>query len=156
MLFGLYMIGVLKLPIFKFLKSEKHLSVGRLLKPGHPVSSFILGATFAFGWTPCVGPIVGSILLLASTTTTVGQGALLLGIFSLGLAVPFLIVAFGIGSASAYIKKIGKYLNMISIIGGVFLLLLGFVLVTNKLSAWIGFFYRFFDFINYEKLLKYL
>lgn len=154
--FGLYMIGLFKLPFFKFLESEKHIQVGSFLKPGHPLSSLIFGATFAFGWTPCVGPILGSILLLASATTTVGQGALLLAIFSLGLAVPFLLVAFGIGSASQYIKKISKYLNIVSIIGGVFLILLGFVLFTNKLSAWIGFFYQFFDFVNYEKLLDYL
>lgn len=156
MLFGLYMIGLLKLPFLKFLASEKRLSAGRFLTPGHPASSFIFGAIFAFGWTPCVGPILGSVLLLASATATVAQGAALLGVFSLGLAVPFLLVAIGIGTASARINKISKYLNVISVIGGIFLLLLGFVLLTNKLSAWIGFFYRFFDFINYEKLLDYL
>ncbi|MBI2463393.1 sulfite exporter TauE/SafE family protein [Candidatus Peregrinibacteria bacterium] len=154
--FGLYMVGLFKLPLFKFLESEKRISVGRFLTPGHPLSSFIFGATFAFGWTPCVGPILGSILLLASASTTVGQGALLLSVFSLGLAVPFLLVAFGIGSASAHINKISKYLNVISIMGGIFLVVLGFVLLTNKLSAWIGFFYRFFDFVNYEKILNYL
>ncbi|MBI2638732.1 sulfite exporter TauE/SafE family protein [Candidatus Peregrinibacteria bacterium] len=154
--FGLYMIGLFKLPLFKFLENEKHIQAGRFLKPGHPFSSLLFGAIFAFGWTPCIGPILGSILLLASTSTTVGQGAFLLSVFSLGLAIPFLLVAFGIGSASANIKKISKYLNVISIIGGIFLVLLGFVLLTNKLSSWIGFFYRFFDFVNYDKILNYL
>lgn len=154
--FGLYMIGLFKLPLFKFLESEKRIQAGGFLRPGHLFSSFIFGATFAFGWTPCVGPILGSILVFASASATVGQGALLLSVFSLGLAVPFLLVAFGIGSASEYLKKVRKYLNAISIIGGIFLILLGFVLFTNQLSAWIGFFYRFFDFVNYEKLLNYL
>lgn len=154
--FGLYMIGLFKLPFFKFLESEKHIQTGRFLRPGHPLSSLIFGATFAFGWTPCVGPILGSILVFASASATVGQGALLLAIFSLGLAIPFLLVALGIGSASTHIKKISTYLNVISIIGGIFLILLGFVLLTNKLSVWIGFFYRFFNFVNYEKILNYL
>ncbi len=156
MFFGLYMIGLFKLPFFKFLEGEKRISIGKFLTPGHPLSSLIFGATFAFGWTPCVGPILGSILLLASASTTVWQGAAMLGIFSLGLAIPFLLVALGISSASKYIKKISKYLNIISIIGGIFLIFLGFVLLTNQLSAWIGFFYRLFDFANYEKLLDYL
>lgn len=154
--FGLYMVGLSKLPLLKFLTSEKHLTVSNFLKPGHPLSSFIFGATFAFGWTPCVGPIIGSILLLASTSTTVWYGAALLSIFSLGLAVPFLLVTLGIGSASRHIKSISKYLNVISVIGGMFLILMGFVLLTNKFSAWIGFFYQLFDFINYEEILNYL
>jgi len=154
--FGLYMVGLFKLPIFKFLEKEKHISAGRFLTPGHPLSSFIFGSTFALGWTPCVGPILGSILLLASSSTTVGQGALLLSVFSLGLAIPFLLVALSIGSASRHIKKISKYLRAISIIGGIFLILLGYALLTNQFSAWLGFFYEFFDFVNYEKILNYL
>lgn len=154
--FGLSMVGLFQLPLFKFLKNEKHIQAGRFLRPGRPLASLLFGATFAFGWTPCVGPILGSILVLASASTTVSQGAVLLGIFSLGLAVPFLLVAFGIGSASQAIKKISKYLKVISMIGGIFLVILGIVLFTNKMSVWIASFYRFFNFINYEKLLDYL
>jgi len=151
--FGLFMIGVLRLP---FLNVEKNIGRIRVLKPGNPISSLIFGATFAFGWTPCVGPILGSILTLAATSTTVGQGALLLLVFSLGLAVPFLIVAIGIGSASKYISKLSKYLNIISIIGGLFIIFLGILLLTNKLGVWISYFYQWFNFINYERLLDYL
>jgi len=152
-LFGLFMIGVLRLPI---LNVEKHISGIKALKPGNPVSSLVCGATFAFGWTPCVGPILGSILALAAASATVGQGAFLLSVFSLGLAVPFLFIAAGIGSASSYIAKLSKYLNVISIVGGLFLVFLGILLFTNMFGVWIAYFYRWFDFINYERLLDYL
>lgn len=151
--FGLFMTGVLKLP---FLNVEKHVGSVKFLKPGNPTSSLIFGATFAFGWTPCVGPILGSILTLAASSATIGQGAFLLAIFSLGLAVPFLIIAASIGTAAIYLAKISKYLNVISFLGGIFLVFLGILLFTNNLATWISYFYQFFDFINYESLLDYL
>jgi cytochrome c-type biogenesis protein len=152
-LFGLFMTGVLRLP---FLNVEKNISGIKILKPGNPASSLIFGVTFAFGWTPCVGPILGSILTLAATSTTVGQGAFLLSVFSLGLAVPFLMVALGISSASNFISKFGRYLNIVNIIGGLFLIFLGILLFTNKLGVWIAYFYQWFNFINYDRLLDYL
>lgn len=151
--FGLFMTGILKLP---WLNVEKHVSGVKALKPGNPLSSLIFGATFAFGWTPCVGPILGSILTLAASSATISEGAFLLAVFSLGLAVPFLIIAASIGSASAYLLKLSKYLNIITIIGGVFLIFLGILLLTNNLGIWIAYFYRFFNFINYDSLLDYL
>ena len=155
--FGLYLTGILnKFSFFNFLRAEKQLGVGSAFTPGKPLSSFIFGATFAFGWTPCVGPILGSVLLLASTTATVGQGALLLLVFSLGLAIPFLLIAASVSSASRYIEKISKYLNIVSILGGVFLIFLGYLLLTNNFSVWISYFYRTFNFINYDKLTNYL
>lgn len=152
-IFGLFMLSALKIP---FLMKEKQLKAPALFKQGKPANSFILGSAFAFGWTPCVGPILGSVLLLASTSTTALQGGLMLTVFSSGLAVPFLLIAAGIGSASAYITKLSKYLNIISIIGGIFLIFLGILLFTNKLGIWIAYFYQFFGFINYESLLDYL
>lgn len=160
--FGLYLTGLFSHPLFekiivlRFLRSEKQLSVGSAVRPGRLLSSFVFGAAFAFGWTPCVGPILGSVLLLASTTATVGQGAFLLLVFSLGLAVPFLLIAASVSSASRYIGKISPYLNAISILGGIFLAFLGFLLLTNNLSAWISYFYRTFNFINYDRLINYL
>lgn len=151
--FGLFMLGVLKLP---FLNFEKHLGRAKALKPGNPISSVVFGATFAFGWTPCVGPLLGSILTLAASTTTVGQGTFLLSVFSLGLAAPFLIIALSLSSAANYIAKLSKYLNVISLIGGMFLIFLGSLLLTNRFSIWITYFYQWFDFINYERLLDYL
>ncbi len=151
-LFGLFLMNILKLSFFQ---GEKQFRVS-FLKPGSPLSSFIFGASFAFGWTPCVGPILGSILLLASTSATIAQGAFLLTIFSAGLAVPFLLVALGIGRATESLNKITKYLNVISIIGGAFLIFLGILLLTNKFGFWISYFYRLFKFINYERILDFL
>lgn len=151
--FGLFMMGVLRLP---FLNVEKHIGSVRALKPGNPVSSLVFGAAFAFGWTPCVGPVLGAVLTLAASSATIGQGAFLLAVFSLGLAVPFLVIAASVSSASHYLAKLSVYLNAISIIGGAFLVFLGILLFTNNLSVWIGYFYQIFGFINYEGLLDYL
>lgn len=152
-IFGLFMLKVLKIP---FLAQEKRLNPPAFFKPGKPANSFILGLAFAFGWTPCVGPILGSILLLASTSTSALQGALLLAVFSAGLAVPFLLIAIGIGSAGRYIQNISKYLNLISVIGGIFLIFLGILLVSGNIGLLISYGYRIFQFINYDRLLDYL
>lgn len=152
-LFGLFMLNVVKIP---FLTRETQFKAPAVFKNARAVNSFILGATFGFGWTPCVGPILGSILALAAASATVGQGAFLLAVFSLGLAMPFLVIAIGIGSASAYIEKLGKYLGIVSTIGGLFLIFLGILIFTEKFALWISFFYRFFNFINYDRLLDYL
>lgn len=151
--FGLFMVGIIKLPL---LHVEKHVSTIKFLKPGNPISSLMFGAAFALGWTPCVGPILGSILTLAAVSATLGQGAFLLLIFSFGLALPFLIIAATIGSASAYLEKINNYLNSISRIGGLFLVFLGILLLTNKLNIWIAYAYHFFNFIDYGRLLDHL
>lgn len=153
-LFGLYMLNIFSLPVFNFLNREKRLNLN-FLKPGRPASSFAFGAAFAFGWTPCVGPVLGSILFLASASGTVAQGAFLLAVFSLGLAVPFLLIAAGIGSASRYLGKIIKYLRFVSIIGGAFLVYLGYLLFTDQFGVWLGKVYEFFDFLNYDKLLNF-
>lgn len=155
--FGLYLMGAFKkIQAFRFLSSEKKFHPARILKPGTPASSMIFGMTFALGWSPCVGPILGSILVLASTSGTVLQGTMLLTIFSLGLGLPFLVVALGISHAMEYIKKISKYLHIVSIIGGVFLVFLGILLVTDRLVLWSAMFYDLFDFIGYERLLDHL
>lgn len=152
-IFGLFMLNVLKIP---FLNQEKQLKAPALFKRGRPINSFVLGSAFAFGWTPCVGPILGSILLLASTSTTALQGGLLLTVFSAGLAIPFLLIAIGIGSASRYVQNISKYLNVISIIGGIFLIVLGVLLVSGNIGLLISQAYRLLKFINYDRLLDYL
>lgn len=156
--FALYLMNILdKIPGLKQILSAEHrMKLPQSLKPGSPSSSFIFGATFAFGWTPCVGPILGSILLLASSTATVLQGAFLLSVFSLGLAIPFLLIALGIGHASETVKKLSKILPYISFIGGVFLLFLGILLVTNSMGIWLTWAYELFSFFEYEALLDYL
>jgi cytochrome c-type biogenesis protein len=153
--FGLYLLGAHRLKIFQFLESDRRLAF-RALTPGHPASSFVFGATFAFGWTPCIGPVLGSVLLLASTSATVASGAMLLAVFSLGLAVPFLIVAAGVGAASTFLREHAKFFAASSAIGGVLLVLLGWSLATDSFTWWLGYAYRLFDFVNYESLLRYL
>lgn len=154
--FGLYLAGFSNLSFFRFLNKERRLHPGKLLKPGQPSSSFLFGATFAFGWSPCIGPILGSILLLAWSAATVWQGALLLIVFSSGLAIPFLLLAASIGTAVDKIKKVGKYLPVISKIGGIFLIFLGILLVFNKLDVWTATAFNWFSFLQYDKLLNYL
>lgn len=152
-IFGLFMLNVIKIP---FLARERQLTVPPLFERGKPLNSFILGSAFAIGWTPCVGPILGSILLLASTSTTALGGGLLLTVFSIGLAMPFLAIALGIGHASQYIQNFTRYLNIVSVIGGVFLIFLGILLLTGNIALLISWGYHLFQFINYDRLLDYL
>jgi len=158
--FGLYLMHAFNLPIFKkafgWLNTEHKFNFVNKLTPGRPFSSFIFGATFAFGWTPCIGPILGTILFLASTSGSVLSGSFLLLVFSAGLAIPFLAIALGLGHATKYITKISKYLNIISIVGGAFLVYMGYLLLTDNLILFIGKFYQYFSFINYDRLLDYL
>lgn len=152
-IFGLFMLTVIKIP---FLARDIRLKTPVIFERGKPVNSFILGTAFAFGWTPCVGPILGSILLLASTSATAFQGAFLLLIFSLGLAMPFLAVAAAIGSASRFIVKMSPLLNFVSVIGAVFLIILGTFLLTGNMAVFVSWVYRLFQFIEYDRLLDYL
>lgn len=154
--FGLYMLKVIRLPGISVLGSELRFPLAKVLRPGKSFNSLLFGAVFAFGWSPCVGPILGSILTLAASSATVGQGALLLAIFSLGLSIPFLLIAIGIGSALHILNKLSKVMEGVSMIGGVFLIILGFLMVTNLMGVWVGFFYTLFQGVNYEKLLNYL
>lgn len=152
-LFGLYMLGAFKIPL---LSGEHRLPLFKWLRLGKPSSSLFIGGTFALGWTPCVGPILGSILLLAGTSTTALQGGLLLAVFSLGLAVPFLAIALGFSRATAFIGAATKYLKWVSVVGGVFLILLGGLLVTDNFGLTIQYGYQLLEFINYDGLLDYL
>lgn len=156
--FGLYLTGALdRMPsVHAWLTTEKRFHLGTTLKPGTAPSSFIFGATFAFGWTPCVGPILGSILFLASSTATAWQGAFLLSVFSLGLAIPFLLIALGVGHATQTIKQLSKILPYVSFVGGALLILLGVLLLTDRLGIWLSWAYQFFEIFQYERLLDYL
>ena len=94
---------------------------------------------FAFGWTPCIGPILGSILVLASTEESLGQGILLLSFYSIGLAVPFILSGYLIQKFLIFSKNFKNNINKVSKIGGVILLLTGILIVTNQLQA-LGFY----------------
>jgi len=151
--FGLFMIGILKIPL---LNQEQRLKAPRIFKRGNLAGSFLFGSAFSLGWTPCVGPILGSILLLASAGATALEGALLLATFSLGLAVPFLLIAFSISRAERYLAKISKYLNMVSVVGGIFLVILGTLVLTGNMSIFLSWSYRTLQFLQYDRLIEYL
>lgn len=152
-LFGLFMTGLVKIPA---LEKTVRFNLPSFFEAGKPKNSLILGFTFALGWTPCIGPILGSILLLASISETVFAGAFLLFVFSIGLAIPFLLLALGIGHLAQYMKTLKRFMRWVSIIGGLFLVFLGILLITNSLGVWVSFFFSIFDFINYEGLLEFL
>lgn len=129
-LFGLQFLGFLR---FKSLYKEKKWQPK--IKRGSVVSSFVFGMAFSAGWTPCVGPILASVLLYSSTAATIKTGLLLLLFYSLGLAVPFLL--FTVFTAYFFNRFSGlmKYSLLINKVGGVFLLIIGLMLFTNSFSA---------------------
>lgn len=217
--FGLFMLGLFRLPV---LSVEKRLRFPKFLVVGEPFSSLVIGGAFAFGWTPCVGPILASILALASTSGSVLQGTVLLVFFSAGLGLPFICISFAYSNATARIEKffellqsrrslilcifglpIGFLINLIlltvaeygafggavatfgvymldtaifvfpvlgavvlwligkryrvdvlSFIGGIFLLLLGILLLTDSFGILVQEGFALFRFFNYEELLK--
>jgi cytochrome c-type biogenesis protein len=151
MYFGLYMLGIVKAPS---LSSEKRWTVSDRFERGRPLTSFLLGAAFATGWTPCIGPILASILLVASTAESVGRGAILLGVFSLGMGIPFIILAGSIGSAYGRVKAMRKYMPVISRVGGVFLVILGGLLLSGQLGLLVGWGFQLLGFLGYEKILQ--
>ena len=148
-LFGLFLLGVLKLP---FLSRDRRLEIPRLFTLGSPLSSLVLGAAFAFGWTPCIGPVYGTILTLALNTETLHLGALLLFIFSVGFSTPLLLLAFMISQATRLVEKATPYLRGVSVVGGVILLVLGtHVLFGDTIvSSW---FFKLLGYFNIEEVL---
>lgn len=127
--FGLHTLGVFKI---KLLYREKRFLYFDKIKG--PFSSVIMGMAFAAGWTPCIGPILSSILIYATSMNSVGKGVLLLIMYSLGLAVPFILTAMAIGSFTKQFKKISKFLPIISAISGLLMIILGVMIFTNKLA----------------------
>jgi cytochrome c-type biogenesis protein len=127
--FGLQQIGLFKID---FLLSTKQIDLkaerlGLLKAP-------VLGAAFAFGWTPCVGPILAAILTYAATLETVGKGVVLLTIYSAGLGIPFLLTTLAMSGFFRFFSKIKKYLNIIQKISGTLLIILGLLIITGKMT----------------------
>jgi cytochrome c-type biogenesis protein len=152
-IFGLMMLNVINIaPLMR----ERKLSMPKSLTPGKPLSAFLIGSTFALGWVPCVGPVLASVLLLASTSTTVFSGGLLLGVFSLGLAVPFLLTALLYAHASETIMRYGNFTKWISSIGGVFLVFLGILLLTDNFGLMVEYGYKVFNAVGFDGLFDHL
>ncbi len=100
-----------------------------------PLGAGILGVAFAFGWTPCIGPVLGSILTLSATAEATTKGIALLGVYALGLGVPFLLVAVFTETFVAHLRVLRRFGRMLQIAAGVVLIALGLAMITGKLSA---------------------
>ena len=152
-LFGLTMLGWLRLP---GLSGERHIPLPKFLTVGHPQSSFLIGALFALGWSPCIGPILGTVLLVASTSSTAPAGALLLAAFSFGLGLPFILTAVFLESLHTTFAGWGKFINVLSKVGGVVLVCLGVLMILGDMGLLISWGYNAFSFLGYDRLLHFL
>ena len=132
-IFSLQLIGVINIPYLNFEKRFDARESRNILFP------YVIGLAFGFGWTPCIGPILGSILALASIEETLSRAILLLSFYSLGLAIPFVLSGYLIQRFLLFSKNFKKNINIISKIGGVILLITGILILTNQLQA-IGFY----------------
>ena len=131
--FSLHIMGVINL---KFLNYEKRINAE---KNSGKFSSILVGMAFGFGWTPCIGPILGSILALASIEQSLNRGILLLFFYSLGLAIPFILSGYLIQKFMTFSKNLKKNINIISKVGGSLLFITGLLIISNQLQA-IGFY----------------
>lgn len=154
--FGLYLMDFFTWKRLDFLNTNYGVRKTAFLKPGQPISSFLFGAIFALGWTPCVGPILASILSLAATSTTLVEGSLLLAVFSAGFALPFLLLSALVGSAITVMRKMNKYVGIIAKVGGLFLLILGVLMVFQRVGYINSILFDFLGFLNYDRILDYL
>ena len=130
---SLHIIGLINI---KFLNYEKRIQTNISKNFFSPI---LIGMAFAFGWTPCIGPILGSILVLASTEESLGRGILLLSFYSIGLAIPFILSGYLIQKFLVFSKNFRKNIDKVSKIGGIILLLTGVLIITNQLQA-LGYF----------------
>jgi cytochrome c-type biogenesis protein len=142
--FSLSLIGFFGPAMARWLNRDVHLR-SKSAQPGI-WSGFLLGFAFAFGWTPCIGPILATVLALAAASDTIARGVLLLAVYSAGLAIPFLLTALGIGQFMAFYKNFRKYLHAVELFSGALLLFVGGLVFINKLtwlSAKLSFLNRF-------------
>jgi cytochrome c-type biogenesis protein len=129
-LFGLHMMGVLKIG---WLYSEKRIQTAR--KPAGFLGAMVVGIAFAFGWTPCIGPILAAILLVASAQESVGEGVRLLAVYSAGLGVPFIATSLAINKFFAASARIRKHYHAIEVVSGLLLVTVGVLIFTNRITV---------------------
>jgi len=127
--FGLFHAGFVDIP---FLNREKRRQIQKSNAPSF-ITSILIGMGFSFGWTPCIGPILTSVLLMASNVETLSAGMGLLGVYSLGLGVPFIVMALLMGTMWDRFKNLYKYMDLIKKISGILLMLIGILMFFNIL-----------------------
>src|SRR5205809_5233935 len=132
-LFGVYLLGILR-PAF--LMREWRIELAR--KPLGYFGSGVVGFTFGAAWTPCIGPILGGILTLAATQAGLGRGVLLLAVYALGLAIPFLVTAIALDRFLVWFQRFRPYVVWVDRVAGALLVLLGILLVTDRFTLLAG------------------
>jgi cytochrome c-type biogenesis protein len=131
---GLYVLGVIKI---KFLLKERKFHLEE--KPLGYFGSFLVGVTFAAGWTPCIGPMLGSILLLASQAESMSYGIQLLAVYSLGLGIPFFLSSLALSVFLSYSRKVQRYMRIINIMSGILLIIVGILFLTDYFQVLSGY-----------------
>ncbi len=129
-LFGLFLLGALKLSWL-----QRDLRFHGEIKGARPLGAYLIGLAFAFGWSPCIGPVLGAILTLSAVTATVQGGVLLLGAYSLGLGIPFLVTALFTGALLAWLKSMRRIGRWLQIGAGAGMVLMGVAMITGMLTA---------------------
>ncbi len=132
--FGVLMLGLIRLP---WLYGEARFDLSRARRFG-PAAGFVMGAAFAFGWTPCVGPVLGAILALAGASASVGQGVVLLLAYSAGLGVPFVAVAALFGTMSPLLARVNRHALLLNRVAGTLLIAVGLLIATGRMSLLVG------------------
>ncbi len=128
-LFGLFVLGILRL---NFLMRERRFHVHR--GATGIISAFLIGISFSVGWTPCIGPILGTILIYAGSHASASYGLKLLAIYSLGLAIPFMLATFAVNIFFTYTRKLDKFMRIITFASGMILIIFGLLLLTDSLG----------------------
>ena len=129
-LFGFYLLGLLKVPA---LMREKRVHLAA--RPAGLGGSLLVGVAFGAGWTPCVGPVLASILLYASTTATMVNGMLLLGAYALGLGIPFFVAAVGLNWYLAGARHLARWLRPVEMVSGTLLVVVGVLMFTGRFAS---------------------
>ena len=128
--FGVFTTGLVRLPWL-----SQDLRYHGALRGGGPAGAYVLGLAFGFGWTPCIGPILGAILTVSATSDAAGSGILLLSIYSAGLGVPFLLTATFADSLAARLKHMRRLDRVLQILAGIVMILMGLAMITGQMSA---------------------
>jgi cytochrome c-type biogenesis protein len=128
-IFGLHLLGVFRIG---FLDRDTRVQTSR--KPATPIGALVVGTAFAFGWTPCIGPILGGILTIAGSKSTVGEGVLLLAVYSAGLGVPFLLTSIAVDKFFLASARVRRHYRTIEIVSGALLIVLGVLIFTDRFT----------------------
>jgi cytochrome c-type biogenesis protein len=152
-LFGLTMLGVVRVP---YLSGERHIAAPKWLTLGRWESSLFIGMLFAFGWSPCIGPILGTVLLFASSAGTKLDGALLLAVFSAGLGLPFILTAYFMSAVSGLVSRTAGAVRVLSSVGAVMLIVLGALMISGDMGLLVAWAFSALDAVHYSSLLQYM